>query len=109
MNVSQCNVTCTLPALLTSAVVIEVCSNSRSSSFTLTKRICARCPLGMILAGTRADLAVMTTLLPEVGIQSPVKNIHYKGFFLNLETYLGPRNFKSSRQGSGIVPDDRTF
>ena len=66
MNVPQCYVTCTLLVLLTSARVIEVCYNSRTGSFTPTKRSCARCPLDMILGGTRADLEVMVTLLPEI-------------------------------------------
>jgi hypothetical protein len=79
MNVPHCNVPCALPVLLTSAVVIEVCSNTRSGSFTPTKRSCARCPLDMFLGGTRSDLAVTATLLQEIGVQSPVKNIHYTG------------------------------
>ena len=109
MNVPHCNFTCTLPALLTSAAVTEVCSNTRSGSFSLTKRSCARCPLDMILGGTRADLVVTATLLYEIGVQSPVKNIRYKSFSRNSETYLEPRNFKSSRQGPRIGADDRTF
>jgi hypothetical protein len=78
MNAPQWNVTRALPVLLTSAVVLEVASKSRPGSFTRTKRNFARCLLDMILGGTRADVAVMATLLTEIGVQSPGKNIHYK-------------------------------